>query len=150
MHQEISDVLSASISGYLRFFETSAALGSALFGVAVFLIIRAIGIIRDEDVAEITHIRLIVTSGMCALVMIIVGFIAQNVALSFNIELLSGEAHGGCQLPDDKLPATFFMECHRKVFRGLVWINLLAAFLGIASIGSWFVNQSRRVSNESS
>ena len=94
MNSEISDALSAALEGYLRFFDTTTALGGALFGAAVFLIIRAVGIIKDKDVAQIQNRSLIVATGLSALIMIILGFIAQNVALSFNVEVLRVEPFG--------------------------------------------------------
>ena len=148
MNSEISDALSAALEGYLRFFDTTTALGGALFGAAVFLIIRAVGIIKDKDVAQIQNRSLIVATGLSALIMIVLGFIAQNVALSFNVEVLRVEPFGGCEFPDDMSPTTFFMECHRKYLRTLVWIDLIASFVGIFSIGFWFVLQSRSLANE--
>ena len=148
MDSELSDALAAALDGYLRFFDTTTALGGALFGASVFLIIRAVGLIRDEDVAQIRNHGLIVTTGLCALVMIILGFVAQNVALSFNVEILRSEPFGGCEFPSDKSPTTFFMECHRTYLRTLVWLDLLASMVGVVTIGTWFVFQSRSISNE--
>lgn len=148
MKTDISEALKAALEGYLRFFETTTALGGALFGASVFLIIRAVGLINDQDVAQIRNRGLIVVTGVCALIMIVLGFIAQNVALSFNVEILRAEPFGGCDFPIDRLPTTFFMECHRFDLRKLVWLDLLASFVGIAAIGIWFVLQSRSISHE--
>ncbi|WP_170419263.1 hypothetical protein [Ruegeria atlantica] len=148
MNSDITDALSAALEGYLRFFDTTTALGGALFGASVFLIIRAVGIIKDKDVAQIQNRGLILITGLSALVMIVLGFIAQNVALSFNVEIMRVEPFGGCVFPDDLSPTTFFMECHRKYLRTLVWIDLIASSTGILSIGSWFVLQSRSLANE--
>ncbi len=148
MEAEISDALSAALDGYLRFFDTTTALGGALFGASVFLIIRAVGLIRDQDVAKIRNRGLIVTTGLCALAMIVLGFVAQNVALSFNVEILRSEPFGGCEFPIDKSPTTFFMECHRTYLRTLVWLDLLASMVGVIAIGIWFVLQSRSIPNE--
>lgn len=148
MEAEISDALSAALAGYLRFFDTTTALGGAFFGASVFLIIRAVGLIRDDDVAQIRNRGLIVMTGLCALVMVVLGFVAQNVALSFNVEILRAEPFGGCEFPADRSPTTFFMECHRTYLRTLVWLDLLASMVGVISIGLWFVLQSRSISNE--
>ncbi len=143
-----NEVLDAALAGYLRFFDTTTALGGALFGAMIFLVVRAVGLVRDDDVSQTGNTRLLVVTGLCAILMIVLGFVAQNVVLSFSVELLRDKPFGGCSFPEDNSPATFFMDCHRKTLRVLVWLDLLASFIGVFCIGLWFILQSRRLSNE--
>lgn len=143
MKQEISSTLEAALSGYLGFFETTSGLGAALFGATTFIVLRALGLIRDKDLPKIMHLGLLLTAGVCAIAMIMISFIAQNVALSFNVELLLPKAFPGCNFPVDLSPTTFFVDCHRPLLRLLVWIDLAVAFLGLSSIALWFILQLR-------
>ena len=148
MKTDISDVLAAAIDGYLRFFDTSTTLASAMFGASLFLIVRAVGLVQDSKIGQIAGTRLITTAGLCALVVIVTGFLAQNVALSFYVEMLLPAPFGDCTFPADREPARFFLDCHRVILRSLVWVNLVFSLIAVACLGLWFILQSRSVRRE--
>lgn len=138
MNSSYPDALKATIDGYLRFFETTGAFGALLFAAASFLLLRRFGLIRDDSLlASFPRTSLIVVVGTCAIVVIFVGFIAQNVTLSFHYELLKGEAYAGCNIPSDARPDTFFLECHRETLRNLVWISLSTTLIGVLALSVW-------------
>lgn len=88
MKSELSDTLQAALEGYLRFFETTSSLGGAIFGAAIFLIVRAFGLVSDDGIAKIANVKLILAAGISGLAMVVAGFVAQNVSLNFSVELL--------------------------------------------------------------
>lgn len=143
MGQDVPQALQAAIEGYLGFFEMGSTLGSALFGATLFLLIRALGLVQDRDIARLIGLRLILLAGLCGLGLIVLGFLAHNVALSFFVELMQPTAFSGCEFPADRSPVSFFNQCHRLALRSLVWAASGIMALGIGAIGTWFILQSR-------
>lgn len=147
MQQELSDALKYSIESYLSFFDSSASLGIAMFGACLFVVVRAVGLILDKEFAKVNHLYLIAVSAVCALIMILTGYLAHNAVLAFSTEVMMGETFGHCVPPADSSPTTFFRECHRYFLRLYAQINVVASILGIVSIGVWFLLQTRRIRN---
>lgn len=145
MKQTISDALAGAIEGYLRFFEATSTLGGALFGVSLFLVVRAIGLVKDEDLAQIGSVSWIVTAGMCGVVVVALGIVAQNTVLSFSVELLLEKASTACAFPDTREPVDFFVNCHRKFLWWLVVLNIGAIVVGLGALMGWFYKQSKRL-----
>lgn len=144
MDHTLSDALAGAIASYLRFFESTSALGGALFGAALFLIARTVGFVSDDRIRPIERPVLVVWAGFLGLGLIACGFIAQNVATAFHVELLRPAAWEGCVFPADRKPETFFMECHRPTLVWLVIVDLIAAALACGCMAWWFVLQSRQ------
>lgn len=145
---DIPDALDALIGGYVGFFETMTALGGALFAANLFLVVRAVGLIRDEGLANVKRRWLVAISGVAALGLILVAFFAQNIILSFHVELVTGAPLADCAAALSDGPVAFFKTCHRAYLKLMTKIALGLGVVSLGSIAIWFLLQFGRQTNE--
>lgn len=143
MASDISDVLDATIAGYLGFFENMATFGGAVFGATLFLVVRHVGIIRDDDLAPLKRGWVVMAAGLFGLATIALNFVAQNFVLAFHTEMLLGRAlDDACYKPFDPNPLTHFRDCYRTDLRNLVRTDLVFGGFAMLLTVTWFVGQA--------
>lgn len=145
---ELPDALIHAITAYQHFFATTSALAVAIFGISIFVILRAIGLIHDQAYRGSNNVVLLLIGGISALITVVLGFIADNTVLAYYVELLRDSAFDGCKFPKDRKPTTFFLECHRKLLVWLVWMDIFTSLTSLSCVGYWFYSQTRRLRNE--
>lgn len=143
MENNIADILAATIEGYLGFFENMATFGGAVFGAALFLTVRHVGIIRDDDLSPLKRGWIVMLAGLLGMATIALHFIAQNFVLAFHTEMLLGRPlDGACKHPFDPDPHAYFTTCYREDLRLLVRIDLAVGSLSMLLTIIWFMNQA--------
>jgi hypothetical protein len=141
MDSSISDALQAALDAYKDHFEMMSSLGAALFGAAIFIVSRTMGMITDDNFFRPKASWLILISASCGLGVILLGYISNNTLANFHVDILR-DGPTICAFPTDSSPTTFFMDCYRGILKILVQASLGLSFVGLVSMLAWVIKNN--------
>lgn len=145
---DFPDALESLIDAYLRYFAMIGSFGGLLFTASAFLIVRELGIIREEKYRSIEKPWLVGVAGFCGMVLVLIRFLSEGTTLTFFLEATRGNAYSGCTLQTGISVSTFFDECHRAILLIYVRVSAVIMLIALAALAWWFGAEIKRYSRE--
>lgn len=132
------DFVKGSIDGYLRLFGNYGALGAAFSGATLYVLLRTVGLRKDETFQPTRANFVLWIGGMFGLLLVALNFFAQNIILTYHISIVAPVSNPEACVPLDD-PHSFYINCVRWKLVMFAKLGAFCALLGILSFVVWFL-----------
>lgn len=141
---DIDPALAAYLDAYATAFDAITGLSTLCFGAGIFLFVRGVGVIIDEDVAHIRHNWLLLLVIVAASLSWILVVLAESQIASFYNDAFRRTAAHGCSFELTKPAAIlmsdaawYFENCNRPVLRWFIRIASITTLLATSGLILW-------------